>query len=62
MADGFGGSLGNETRAWLDHLATGAPTIHITLEQARLNLETTITIERAMVSGQTVRLPLQSPE
>jgi predicted dehydrogenase len=60
--DDFWGSLGNETRAWLDHLATGAPTIHTTPEQARLNLETTIAIERAMVSGQTVRLPLQSPE
>jgi predicted dehydrogenase len=60
--DDFWGSLGNETRAWLDHLATGAPTIHTTPEQARLNLETTIAIERAMVSGQSVRLPLQAPE
>jgi predicted dehydrogenase len=60
--DDFWGPLGNETRAWLDHLATGAPTIHTTPEQARLNLETTIAIERAVVSGQSVRLPLQSPE
>lgn len=60
--DDFWGPLGNETRAWLDHLATGAPTIHTTPEQARINLETTIAIERAMVSGQSVRLPLQSPE
>ena len=60
--DDFWGPLGNETRAWLDHLATGAPCIHTTPEQARLNLETTIAIERAMVSGQSVRLPLQSPE
>ena len=58
----FWGPLGNETRAWLDHLATGAPTIHTTPEQARINLETTIAIERAVVSGQSVRLPLQSPE
>jgi len=55
----FWGPLGNETRAWLDHLATGAPTIHTTPEQARINLETTIAIERAAASGQTVRLPLQ---
>jgi predicted dehydrogenase len=57
--DDFWGPLGNETRAWLDHLATGAPTIHTTPEQARVNLETTIAIERAVVSGQSVRLPLQ---
>jgi myo-inositol 2-dehydrogenase / D-chiro-inositol 1-dehydrogenase len=55
----FWGPLGNETRAWLDHLATGAPTVQTTPEQARINLETTIAIERATVSGQPVRLPLQ---
>ena len=58
--DDFWGPLGNETRAWLDHLATGAPTIHTTPQQARINLETTIAIERAVESGQPVRLPLQS--
>src|SRR5262249_60095423 len=56
----FCGPLGNQTRAWLDHLATGAPTVHCTPEQARINLETTIAIERAVASGQTVHLPLQS--
>ena len=56
------GPLGNETRAWLDHLATGAPTVHTTPEQARINLETTIAIERAVVSGQSVRLPLQAED
>jgi len=55
----FWGPLGNETRAWLDHLATGAPTVHTTAEQARINLETTIAIERAVASGQSTRLPLQ---
>jgi len=55
----FWGPLGNETRAWLDHLATGAPTVHTTPEQARVNLETTIAIERAVATGQPVRLPLQ---
>src|SRR6476659_5429946 len=56
----FWGPLGNETRAWLDHLATGAPTVHTTPEQARINLETTIAIERAVESGHPVRLPLQA--
>jgi len=54
----FWGPLGNETRAWLDHLATGAPTVHTTPEQARINLETTIAIERAAATGESVRLPL----
>jgi predicted dehydrogenase len=58
----FWGPLGNETRAWLDHLATGAPTVHTTPEQARINLETTIAIERAVVSGRSVRLPLQAED
>jgi predicted dehydrogenase len=58
----FWGPLGNETRAWLDHLATGADTIHTTPEQARINLETTIAIERAVASGQSVRLPLQAED
>jgi len=55
----FWGPLGNETRAWLDHLATGAATVHATPAQARVNLETTIAIERAVASGQAVRLPLE---
>ena len=56
----FWGPLGNETRAWLDSLVTGAPTVHTTPQQARINLETTIAIERAVETGQPVRLPLQS--
>jgi len=55
----FWGPLANETRAWLDYLATGAATVHATPEQARINLETTIAIERAAVSGQSVTLPLE---
>lgn len=55
----FWGPLGNETRAWLDHLVTGAPTVQCTAEQARINLETTIAIERAAATGKSVRLPLQ---
>ena len=55
----FWGSIGNETRAWLDGLATGAPTVHTTPEQARVNLETTIAIVRAAETGKPVRLPLE---
>ena len=55
----FWGPLGNETRAWLDspgdrrtdrahHAGAGA-----------LNLETTLAIERAVATGQSVRLPLE---
>jgi predicted dehydrogenase len=56
----FWGPLGNETRSWLDHLVTGHPTVHTTPEQARINLETTLAIERAVATGQSVRLPLET--
>jgi predicted dehydrogenase len=56
----FWGPLGNETRAWLDSLVTGHPTVHTTPEQARINLETTLAIERAAATGETVRLPLKA--
>jgi predicted dehydrogenase len=55
----YWGPLGNETRAWLDYLATGAPTVHTTPEQARITLETTIAIVRAVETGQSIRLPLK---
>ncbi len=56
----FWGPLANETRAWLDHLVTGAPTVHATPQQARVTLETTIAIERAAATGQAIRLPLET--
>lgn len=56
----FWGPLGNETRSWLDHLVTGNPTAHTTPEQAIVNLETTIAIERSARTGQAVRLPLET--
>ena len=46
-------------QAWLDHLVTGSATVHTTPEQARINLETTIAIERAVATGKAVRLPLE---
>ena len=56
----FWGPLANETRAWLDHLVTGSPTVQTTPEQARINLETTIGIVRAVETGKPVRLPLET--
>jgi len=56
----FWGPLGNETRAWLDHLVTGAPTAHTTPEQAMINLETTLAMERSARTGESVRLPLET--
>ena len=55
----FWGPLANETRTWLDSLVTGNPTVQTTPEQARLNLETTLAIERAVATGQSVNLPLE---
>jgi len=56
----FWGPIANETRAWLDHLVTGAPTVQTTPEQGRVNLETTIAVVRAVESGKPVRLPLET--
>ena len=56
----FWGSIANETRAWLDSLVTGRPTVHTTPEQARINLETTLAIVRAAQTGKAVRLPLET--
>ena len=53
----FWGPLANETRAWLDHLVKGHPTVHTTPEQARLNLITTLAIERAVATGERIHIP-----
>jgi predicted dehydrogenase len=55
---GFWGPLATETRVWLDHILTGEPCALATPAEARLNLETTIAIDRAARTGETVRLPL----
>ena len=54
----FWGPLANETRAWLDHLATGRPCVHATAADARRNLEVTLAIQLAAASGKVVKLPL----
>ena len=56
----FWGSIANETRAWLDSLVTGEPTVHTTPEQARLNLETTLAIVESAKTGKSVRLPMEA--
>jgi predicted dehydrogenase len=56
----YWGPLGSETRLWLDHLVTGNPTAHATPDEARRVLETTVAIERAVASGERVRLPLET--
>ena len=57
-AGDFWGPLANETRAWLDHVATGRPCALTTPAEARSNLEITLAIERAVETGQPVSLPL----
>jgi predicted dehydrogenase len=56
----YWGPLGNETRSWLDSLVTGNPTPHATPAEARVTLETTVAIERAVATGQSVRLPIEA--
>ncbi|HEV8517369.1 MAG TPA: Gfo/Idh/MocA family oxidoreductase [Burkholderiales bacterium] len=54
------GPIANETRAWLDHLATGKRCVLATPQDARATLETTLAIELAAESGKQVKLPLSS--
>jgi len=60
-----GGPTGVETAGALAELYRAALAKDyrgIAPEQARINLETTLAIERAVESGQPVRLPLQAQE
>ncbi len=52
------GPIANETRAWLDHLATGKKCVLATPREARATLEATLAIELSVESGKPVRLPL----
>lgn len=52
------GPLANETRAWLDCLATGRPCVLATPQEARSTLEATLAIEQSLAAGRAVRLPL----
>ena len=55
----YWGPLGDETRSWIDHLATGRPCPHATAEQARQTLEVTSAIDRSARTGEAVSLPLE---
>ena len=56
----FWGPIANETRAWLDHLATGRPCTLATPQDARATLEATLAIEQSMRIGMAVTLPLHN--
>ena len=43
----YWGPIANETRSWLDHLATGTPISHTTAREGRLTLEVTLAIEES---------------
>jgi predicted dehydrogenase len=54
----YWGPLGEETRSWIDHLATGRPSPHTTAAEARQVLEITTAIEKSARAGEAVTLPL----
>ncbi len=56
----FWGPIANETRAWLDHIATGRPCTLATPQDARATLEATLAIEHSMRIGAAVTLPLRA--
>ena len=56
----FWGPIANETRAWLDYLATGRPCTLATPQDARATLEATLAIEHSMRTGMPVTLPLRA--
>jgi predicted dehydrogenase len=56
----FWGPIANETRAWLDFLATDRPCTLATPQDARATLEATLAIEHSMRIGAPVTLPLRA--
>ena len=52
----FHGPVATETRAWLDHLATGNPCVLATAADARRTIEITDAIERSLNVGAPVKL------
>ena len=52
----YWGPLANETRSWLDHLATGLPCAHTTIREGRRTVEVTLAIEKAARTGEVVKL------
>ena len=54
VGDTMFGRLANETRAWLDHLVTGADCHLTTLQEARQVLAVTLAVETSLRTGATV--------
>jgi predicted dehydrogenase len=52
----FWGPLANESRAWLDRLVTGREAVHTTAAEARMNLVTTLAIEKSVRTGKLVKI------
>lgn len=52
----YWGPIANETRSWLDHIATGTPISHTTVREGRLTVEVTIAIEESARTGDPVRI------
>lgn len=53
----YWGPVANETRSWLDHLATGAPCVHTTAREGRETLALTLAIDESARTGRIVTLP-----
>jgi predicted dehydrogenase len=54
VGDQMFGRLANETRAWVDHLATGSGCYLTTVEEARRVLAVTLAIEESLATGEAV--------
>jgi predicted dehydrogenase len=56
VGDQMFGRLANETRAWIDHLATGAGCYLTTVAEARQVLAVTLAIEESLATGEAVQV------
>lgn len=54
---GFWGPMREETLTWLNHLATGRPTLHATAQDGHRNLLYTMAMDRSARTGRPVPLP-----
>jgi predicted dehydrogenase len=50
------GRLANETRAWVDHVATGADCHLTSVEEARRVLAVTLAVEESLATGESVKV------
>lgn len=54
--DDFWGPIANETRSWLDHLVTGLPCPHTTIEEGLKTLQITLAMEESSRTGAAVKI------